>query len=157
MAASRYLEQIFFMEQSLSADQLFEERSDTLFEFGDEDSFVDVRFQQSRHETRKSKADIESDQQDCHEELSDVEAVPKRLSEPESSEFSSPVDKCSFLSQDPPPYVEAQGLESKRVSNPQELSKIASVSATAAKYPSGDSAKSNTDREKESSGRNRFW
>ena len=118
MAASRYLEQALFKEQSPAADQLFEERSETLFEPEDNNSFVDIHIQPPWQKERPRKADVEIARQAPHGELSDIEVV---------SEPPSPVDKCNFLSQGPPRYNAAPGLQLTRVSDSEELSNIASV------------------------------
>lgn len=139
MTSSRYLEQILFKEQSPAANQLFEERSDTLFESGDGDSFIDVHVQPQRSSDWKDRINNQGSWQDrC--EAPDTEFVPKHSPEADSSEPPSPIDNCNFLSQKPPRYIEAQGLQSKRVSDPQQLNMIASVSTIRKNSMSGDCA-----------------
>ena len=127
MAASQYLEQTLFKEQNPAADQLFEERSESLFEPGDGKSFVDIHVERPWQKGRSKEVDIQDERRNFYEETSEVKLLSEHKREPHFSEPPSPVDKCSYLSQEPPRYNEAPGFQPERVCGWQELTKIASV------------------------------
>ena len=77
MMTSRYLEQILFKEQSPAADQLFEERSERLFQTKADNSFVEIHIQEPPPTDLGIKASVEINGADFDQDLYGVEGIHK--------------------------------------------------------------------------------
>ena len=114
MRASSYLEQTLSFEQSPATDQYFEVRASQLFEPKGGTSCIEIHFQKSDQDQSIDKWNIV---QKC-ESKQDLDC---------DSEPPSPVDWHRYSREDPPHYVARPGLEQQKVSNVEDLKKIASV------------------------------
>ncbi|KAI4159818.1 MAG: hypothetical protein LQ342_006236 [Letrouitia transgressa] len=126
MKTSRYLEQILFYDQTPALARLFEERSSQLFETSNHQSFVEIHVQQPTKLIEKQNKD-----QIHQESLSSWEDPLEWSSEPDcniSSQPPSPVDHSHYLRPDPPRYVGSPGLHSRRISDSEELCRVATIS-----------------------------
>ncbi len=119
MKTSAYFEQALFYEQSPATDQFFEIRSSQLFEALEGCSFVDVYVQSPPYDDQTSNGKRPGD----FLRKNDAKSLIKLSSVP-----PSPVDYHRYCKEGPPRYVEASGLRLQRVSDPEGLSSLASVS-----------------------------
>ena len=114
MKTSDYLEQTLSFEQSPATEQYFESRASHIFELKEGNSSINIHVQRpksdqnvdSRNRVQKSDLKQEFD--------SDLEPP-------------SPVDWHRYSRENPPHYVGSPGLDPQRVSNAEDLEKIASV------------------------------
>ena len=114
MKTSSYLQQTLSFEQSPAIDQYFEVRADRLFEPKGGDSCIEVHVQRPNQDQSNDRWNLV--QKSDPKQDFDCESVPP-----------SPVDWHRYSSKNPPHYVGWPGLEQQRISNAEDLEKIASV------------------------------
>ena len=114
MRASSYLEQTLSFEQSPATDQYFEVRASQLFEPEGGTSCIEIHFQRPNQDQNTDKWNI-------------VQKCESKQDPDCDSEPPSPVDWHRYSREDPPHYVPKPGLEQRKVSNVEDLKKVASV------------------------------
>lgn len=114
MKISSYLEQALSYEQSPATDQYFEVRASQLFEQQGGSSCIRIYVQRPSQDQGVEKWNLV---QKCDPQQ-DFEC---------NSEPPSPVDWHRYPRECPPHYVGGPGLEQQKVSNAEDLEKIASV------------------------------
>ena len=130
MRSSQYFEQALFSNQSCASDTFFVDRSDRIFQAAGgkptaEDSYVEI------HVQPRSEQNIQCEAQ---EQLTSWERIPQRVedldftTDTDASLRQSIVDQSDFSYKDiPPRYVGTPGLRDQRISDGEQLRKVALV------------------------------
>lgn len=123
MGTSRYFDQTIF-EESLAADQIFEEKSGDIFQTNAKESFVDVHLQSPCPDDGVVRA-IDGFSHEPQQKTSlQNGSKPAMLGKYEDlTEPNTPLDKCDYRGR-PPTYVAKLGLSPIRITNPVELEDI---------------------------------
>ena len=120
MKTSAQFEQTLFYRPNPATDQLFEDKSDTLFQHPGESSCLEIHEQEGNVENSPITQDLFNKRQKADLDGDDVSEPP------------SPVDYIRHEGDNPPPppphYNEAPGMRKHHVSTVEELDRVASVS-----------------------------
>ena len=134
LKSSRYLEEILFKEQSSTADQFFEKKSDQLFETATDNSFVEICAQELPCSEHKYGLEYNIRQVKDDSELSNIEFSCQGVSPPESP---SPAESVKLIldrsppgspPRNPPRCIGENDLYLYTITDPLELSRVAAES-----------------------------
>ena len=121
MKTSQYFARALFEDARASTEDLFEARSDIIFEPVTENSLVDVHLQCSN--ASDDGEDAVDSKEGSYLGKVGADAVPPYINCPKSS---TPSDWCN-VREEPPLYVRKSGLQLQSVSRPQKLRDMALV------------------------------
>ena len=121
---SEHLEQVLFREQSSAVDQLFEQKSEQLFETAANGSFVEICTQEPRRTNPKYNLKSNSQHAKNKSDLSDIEfscqgIVPLQIPSPMESEDNSrqkrPTKSSTIHQRERYPYIVSNSWKLDRV------------------------------------------